>query len=61
MVESCEEGTMAKQKATAVQAQKERMSDVYLDYGCHLTVRKAKTNNKNRSHANARLRQNEKD
>ena len=52
---------MAKQRATATQTQKERMSDVYLDYGCHLTVRKAKAKNKNSSHANARLRQNEKD
>ena len=60
-MERCKEGNMAKQRATATQAQKERMSDVYLDYGCHLTVRKAKAKNKNSSHANARLRQNEKD
>ena len=52
---------MAKQKATAAQARKERMSDVYLDYGCHLTVRKAKGKSKNRSHATARLRQKEND
>ena len=52
---------MAKQKATAAQARKERMSDVYLDYGCHLTVRKAKGKNKNRNHATARLRQKEND
>ena len=52
---------MAKQKATAAQAQKERMSDVYLDYSCQLTVRKAKAKHKNRSHAAARLSQKEHD
>ena len=60
-MESYKEGNMAKQRATATQTQKERMSDVYLDYGCHLTVRKAKGKNKNRSHATARLRQKEND
>ena len=52
---------MTKQRATTAQTQKERMSDMYLDYGCHLTVRKAKGKNKNRSHATARLRQKEND
>ena len=52
---------MEKQKMKSSHGQSERVSDVYLDYACRLTVRKANAKNKNRSHASARLRQKEND
>ena len=44
-------GFMDKQKAKASYSQKDKYSDVFLDYNCSLTLRKVNNKNRNRSKA----------
>lgn len=44
---------MEKQKAIASHTQKDKFSDVFLDYNCSLTLRKISNKNKSRSKATA--------
>lgn len=54
---------MGKQKAKAShsQNQKEKYSDVFLDYNCSLTLRKVNNKNQNRSKALAAHRRSKQD
>ena len=52
---------MEKQKAKASHSQKEKNSDVFLDYNCSLTLRKVNNKNQNRSKALAAHRRSKQD
>ena len=52
---------MEKQKAKASHSQKEKYSDVFLDYNCSLTLRKVNNKNRNRSKALAAHRRSKQD
>ena len=47
---------MEKQKAKATHRQKEKSSDVFLDYNCSLTLRRVGGKNKSHSRASAAQR-----
>ena len=51
---------MEKQKAKASHSQKDKYSDVFLDYNCSLTLRKVNNKNRNRSKALAAHRRSSK-
>ena len=52
---------MEKQKAKDSHSQKEKYSDVFLDYNCSLTLRKVNNKNQNRSKALAAHRRSKRD
>ena len=52
---------MEKEKAKATHRQKEKSSDVFLDYNCSLTLRRVGAKNKSHSRASAAQRRRGKD